>query len=216
MKYDAILFDLDGTLTESGTGIMNSVRYALTKMGFPIPPEETLRLFVGPPLAEAFQNHCGMSETQAEEAVRCYREYYAERGLFENAVYDGVPEMLSHLTAAGERLILATSKPEHFARRIMAHFGLDRYFAYIGGALTDGTRKEKAEVIAYVLETTGADPVRCLMIGDRCYDVTGAEAFGIPTLGVLWGYGSREELTEAGAMYLAAHPDEIKEIVKNV
>ena len=216
MKYDAILFDLDGTLTESGTGIMNSARYALTKMGFSIPPEETLRLFVGPPLTEAFQTHCGMTEAEAGEAIRCYREYYAERGLFENAVYDGVPEMLSDLTAMGERLVLATSKPEHFAKRILSHFGLDTYFAYIGGALTDGRRKEKAEVIAYVLETTGADPARCLMIGDRRYDVEGAKTFGIPTLGVLWGYGTEKELTDAGASYLAAHPDEIKEILDHV
>lgn len=215
MKYDAILFDLDGTLTESGTGIMNSVRYALTKMGFPIPPQSVLRTFVGPPLTEAFREHCGMTEAEAEEAIRCYREYYAERGLFENAVYDGVPEMLADLAAMGERLVLATSKPEHFAQKIMAHFDLDRYFTYIGGALTDGSRKEKAEVIAYVLEATGADPARCLMIGDRCYDVLGAKAFGIPTLGVLWGYGSKEELTEAGASYLAAHPGEIKEMIEN-
>ena len=216
MKYDAILFDLDGTLTESGPGIMNSARYALTKMGYPVPPESVLRAFIGPPLTEVFQTHCGMTATEAEETVRCYREYYAERGLFENAVYDGIPEMLADLAAAGERLVLATSKPEHFARKIMAHFDLDRYFVYVGGALTDGKRREKAEVIAYVLETVGADPARCLMVGDRCYDVVGAKTFGIPALGVLWGYGTREELTAAGASYLAAHPSEITEIISHV
>ena len=215
-KFDAILFDLDGTLTDSGEGIMNSVRYALTKMGAPIPPVEVLRAFVGPPLTEAFRDRCGMNEAQCEEAVRTYREYYKERGMLENRVYDGIPEMLEALVKRGERLVLATSKPEHFARQIMAHFHLASYFFYIGGALTDGTRKEKAEVIAYVLETIGADPARCLMIGDRCYDAEGASAFGIKTVGVTWGYGSEEELTDAGARYIARTPAEIVEVIDRV
>ncbi len=215
-NFDAILFDLDGTLTDSGEGIMNSARYALTKMGAPIPPESVLRTFVGPPLTESFRDHCGMNEAQCEETIRAYREYYKERGMFENRVYDGIPEMLAGLVTRGGKLVLATSKPEHFARQIMAHFHLDPYFAYIGGALTDGKRKEKAEVIAYVLETTGADPARCLMIGDRRYDAEGAAAFGIPTLGVLWGYGSEEELKNAGVRYIARKPQEILEIIDRV
>lgn len=215
-KLDAILFDLDGTLTDSGEGIMNSTRYALRKMGVPVPSDESLRTFVGPPLTESFGKHCGMTEAEAEQTVRAYREYYADRGIFENRVYDGVPEMLKSLADDGFRLILATSKPEHFARQIMEHFHLDGYFFYIGGALTDGRRKEKAEVIAYVMETTGIDPARCLMIGDRLYDVEGAAEFGIPTVGVLWGYGSKEELERAGALYIAEHPEQIKEIIDHV
>ncbi len=212
-KFDCILFDLDGTLTDSGEGIMNAARYALTKMGAPIPPEAVLRTFVGPPLTEAFRDHCGMNEAQCAETIRIYREYYADRGLFENRVYDGIHQMLSELADRGEKLILATSKPEHFARQIMEHFHLDSYFAYIGGALTDGKRKEKAEVIEYVLRTTGADPARCLMIGDRRYDAEGAAAFGIPTVGVTWGYGTEEELINAGVRYIARTPGEIGEIV---
>lgn len=212
-RFDCILFDLDGTLTDSGEGIMNAARYALTKMGAPIPPEAVLRTFVGPPLTEAFRNHCGMNEEQCAETIRIYREYYADRGLFENRVYDGIPQMLSDLAGRGEKLVLATSKPEHFARQIMEHFHLDSYFAYIGGALTDGKRKEKAEVIEYVLRTTGADPARCLMIGDRRYDAEGAAAFGIPTVGVTWGYGTEEELINAGVRYIARTPGEIGEIV---
>ena len=212
-KYDTLLFDLDGTLTDSGSGILRSVRYALTKMGKPIPPEETLHLFVGPPLTEAFSRHCGMDTATADEAVRCYREYYSVTGIFENEVYADIPALLSALSADGARLVLATAKPEHFARRIMEHFGLARYFSYIGGALTDGTRHDKADVIRYVLQTTGADPARGLMIGDRCYDVTGAAMFGIPAVGVLWGYGTREELAEAGAVALAETPKELEEMI---
>ena len=214
-KFDAVFFDLDGTLTDSGEGIMNSARYALRKMDLPVPEEAVLRTFVGPPLTTAFREICGMDEATAEEAVRLYREYYVAGGMLENTVYPGIREMLESLCAAGERLVVATSKPEHFARQIMDHFGLSPYFAYIGGALLHA-RKENAEISTYVLEPTGADPARCIMIGDRQYDILGANAFGMPAVGVLWGYGSREELTEAGAAYLAAHPAEIKEIIDHV
>lgn len=214
-KFDVILFDLDGTLTDSGEGILNSVRYALWKMNCPVPKESVLRRFIGPPLTDAFRELCGMSEADAEEAVRLYREYYTAGGMLENRVYDGIPEMLETLCAAGERLALATSKPEQFARKIMDHFGLTPYFTYVGGALLH-SRKEKEEVITYTLGAVGADPARCIMIGDRHYDVLGAKAFGMPAVGVLWGYGSREELTEAGAARLAETPSEIKEILENV
>jgi phosphoglycolate phosphatase len=184
-------------------------------MQWPVPAEEKLRLFIGPPLSAAFSEICGMDDETAAEAVRCYREYYSAGGLLENTVYAGVPEMLADLNAAGERLVIATSKPEVFARKITDHFGLTRYFAFVGGALMHA-RKEKDEVLAYVLDTVGADPARCVMIGDRHYDVRGAKAFGMPAVGVLWGYGSREELTEAGAARIAGAPAEIKEILNDI
>ncbi len=213
MKVNAILFDLDGTLTDSGIGIMNCLRRALTEMGERIPPDETLRLFVGPPLTEAFSEHCGMDEARAEEAIRVYRKHYSAGGLFENEVYDGIPAMLAALNERGISLYLATSKPEHYAVQIMDHFDLTKYFTYIGGALTDGKRREKAEVIAYVLETTGVSADTCVMVGDRMYDVEGASAFGIPTLGVTWGYGAREELAEAGAAWIADTPADVVKTV---
>lgn len=209
MSVKAILFDLDGTLTDSGPGIMNCLRRALAEMGETIPPEETLRLFVGPPLAEAFAEHCGMDPQRCEEAIRVYRKHYSAGGLFENTVYPGISEMLAALQDRGVPLYLATSKPEHYAKQIMEHFDLAKYFAYIGGALTDGKRREKSEVIAYVLETTGHSPDECIMIGDRKYDVEGAALFGIPTLGVTWGYGTREELQNTGAKWIADTPDDV-------
>ncbi len=212
MNLSAILFDLDGTLTDSGPGIMNCLRLALTEMDEVIPEEKILRLFVGPPLTEAFGEHCGMDLARAEEAIRIYRKHYTAVGIFDNTVYNGIPEMLAALSKIAP-LYLATSKPEHYARQIMEHFDLAKYFTYIGGALTDGKRREKAEVIAYVLETTGIPAENCLMIGDRKYDVEGAVAFGIPTLGVTWGYGSAEELSTAGARYIADTPTDVVKAV---
>ncbi len=209
MSLRAILFDLDGTLTDSGPGIMGCLKKALAEMGERIPSEETLRLFVGPPLAEAFAAHCGMSPDRCEEAIRVYRKHYSAGGLFENTVYDGVREMLAELCARGVQLYLATSKPEHFAKAIMEHFSLEAYFTYIGGALTDGKRREKAEVIEYVLAENGLSADEVIMIGDRKYDVEGAASFGIPTLGVTWGYGTEDELTKAGAKWIAHTPREV-------
>lgn len=216
MSLKAILFDLDGTLTDSGPGIMHCLTLALTEMGEAVPPTEILRRFVGPPLTEAFAEHCGMDTERAEEAIRVYRKHYSAGGLFENTVYPGIPEMLAALCELGLPLCLATSKPEHYAKQIMEHFDLAQYFAYIGGALTDGKRREKAEVIAYVLETTGLAADECVMIGDRKYDVEGAASFGIPTLGVTWGYGDRAELLEAGAAWIADSAAEAVETIRTL
>ena len=176
--YTIILFDLDGTLTDSAPGILNSVRYACRKLGLPIPGEETPRRFLGPPLIASF------------------REYFPTKGLFENEVYPGVPALLADLKAAGKTVILATSKPEAFARRIMEHFDLARYCDFICGATLDETRTDKAEVIAYALETAGiTDKSRAVMVGDREHDVLGAKKNGLPCIGAVYGYGTAEELT---------------------
>ncbi len=210
---DAILFDLDGTLTDSGRGIQNSVRYALSKMGRPIPPVSVLRKFVGPPLTEAFAAFCGMTAEEAREALSAYREYYRPKGMLENEVYKGVPAMLDALRARGERLFLATSKPEPFARQILDHFELTKYFDFVGAASLDASRADKPQVIRHVLDSTGVCPKRCLMVGDRFYDVEGAALFGMPTLGVLWGYGDEAELRCAGAVQLARTPMEVLEVL---
>ena len=204
MQYKTILFDLDGTLTDSAPGILNSVRYGCRKMGLEVPDEATLRRFLGPPLVDSFRNLVGLSDADADRAVAAFREYFPTKGIFENEVYPGIPAMLADLHGKGCKLILATSKPEEYARRIMAHFDLEQYFTAICGATLDETRTDKAEVIAYALETADiTDKIGVVMVGDREHDVIGAKKNNLPCIGALYGYGSREELTAAGAVAIA-------------
>lgn len=213
MRAETILFDLDGTLTNPGLGITNSILYALGEMGRDTPPRESLYRFIGPPLRESFEKFCGMNEAESAEALRLYRVYFAERGLFENEVYPGVPAMLAALRDAGVTLLLATSKPEIYARRILAHFSLSEYFVFAGGSELSGERVRKADVIAYSLAKAGisraADRRDIWMVGDRLHDIEGAREHGIPAVGVLWGYGSAEELTAAGASVLVDSPEDL-------
>jgi len=210
MEISTVLFDLDGTITDSGSGIINSVKYALKKAGRKIPPEDELRKFIGPPLQEQFMKCCGIEEKEAAEMVVLYREYYQEEGIFDNRVYDGVMEMLKTLKEAGLTIVMATSKPEKFAKMIAEHFGL------IGGACMDGARTKKQEVIQYVLEQCKEkDREKIRMVGDRCYDIEGANREGIRAIGVLYGYGSKEELEEAGADGLAETPEEVVRMILN-
>ena len=209
--YKTLLFDLDGTLTDPGEGITNSVSYALRCFGITPPPREALYPFIGPPLVDSFRNFYGFSDADAHKAVDCYREYYRDRGIFENALYDGIPELLRDLHAAGYQILLATSKPEHFAIQILEHFGILPRFHHVAGALMDESRTKKNEVIAHALAISGANPAEALMIGDREYDVLGAKEFSIPTVGVLFGYGSREELETAGAAYIAPTVQALRE-----
>ncbi|MBP3633602.1 MAG: HAD family hydrolase [Oscillospiraceae bacterium] len=198
-----VLFDLDGTLTESGIGITRSVMYALRQFGITERDPETLARFIGPPLVDSFHKYYGFPMEQAELAVKYYREYYSVTGIFENRVYDGVREMLSALNERGVGCVLATSKPEHYAVKILDHFDLSSYFTAVCGATMDTSRSKKADVIAYALKTVGADPARTVMVGDRDQDILGAKTFGLSAVGVLYGYGSREELLSAGADALA-------------
>ena len=203
-KYKYILFDLDGTITDSALGITNSVKYALNKLNAPIPPYETLCKFIGPPLLDGFRDFCGFDAEKAQEAVKLYREYYETTGLYENAVYDGIPEFLRALKEKGKTVILATSKPEKFARLILEHFNLIQYFDYAAGATIDETRNKKDAVIAYALkECNITDKSLAVMVGDRHHDIFGAKQNGISCVGVLYGFGNREELESAGADYIA-------------
>ena len=213
MKPHCIFFDLDGTLTDSGPGIVHSVAYALGKLGVEPPEPEKLRPFIGPPLLWSFGHFYGFDVEKCREGVRLYREYFTAGGMFENSVYPGIPEALERLGHAGFRLAVATSKPEEFSQKIIGHFGLDKYFEAVCGATMDETRTEKADVIRYALETAGVSPEESLMVGDREHDVLGAKAVGLPCLGILWGYGSREELTNAGAAALAETPAEMAELI---
>lgn len=216
MRYSYILFDLDGTVTKSGPGIVNSVRYALKKMGKPELSEETLEKFVGPPLAQSMMRYAGMTEQEAKEAILCYREYYTTKGIYENSVYPGVEEMLKRLKDAGLILALATSKPEVFAGQILDYFHLSPYFSFVCGASLDEKRVEKAEVIAYALQTMGVGEEQkkeVLMVGDRENDILGAKENGLDALGVLYGYGNRKELEEAGACAIAATAGEAAALI---
>lgn len=211
--YKTILFDLDGTLTDPGLGITNAVAYALQKLGRAVPPRTELYRYIGPPLLPSFQSYAGMDEAEARRALGLYREYFAPRGIFENEVYPGIPELLAALKDAGRQLVLATSKPEPFARRILEHFALAGYFDLVAGSTLEETRTEKREVIAWALEKARADPARTVMVGDRSYDVQGAAANGIPCIGVLFGYGSAGELRDAGAVAVAATVQELRALL---
>lgn len=213
MKYSTYLFDLDGTLTDSGPGIINAVKYSLKKSGDEIPPQSVLLKFIGPPLWESFESLCGFSKEKAETAVKYYREYYRETGLFENTVYDGIPELLKRLKDSGKQLAVATSKPEPFSIRILEHFGLADYFDSITGSNLDGTRKEKSEVVACALERCGVtDKSSAVMIGDRKHDIIGAHSNGLDCIYVLYGYGNSDEAKEHNAKYIVNSPAEIADI----
>ena len=208
-----ILFDLDGVISNNSDGIIGGVIHAMESFSVEVPSKSELLRFIGPPLKDAFADFCGMSEEVAERAVACYREYYRERGIFENVMYDGVHDMLKAIKESGRKLYLATSKPEEFARRICAHFGIDGYFEYIGGATFDGKRGRKSDVIRYVMDKFDINPSEAVMIGDRHHDVLGAKACGIPCIGVLFGFGDKKELEDSGADIVVSTPQEIAEVI---
>ena len=212
--YKYILFDLDGTLTDSAPGSTASVKYALEKSGEPVPDYPVLCKFIGPPLLYGFMNFCGMSEERAEKAVGYYREYYGVKGIFESELYPGIKELLSQLFSSNKKVILATSKPEVFAVKILEHFGISDYFYFTAGATLDKTRTEKADVIAYALKSAGVtDRRKAVMVGDRFHDIDGAKANGIRSVGVLYGFGSRKELENAGADFIAMDTNELYRIL---
>lgn len=202
--YNTVLFDLDGTLTDPAVGITNSVSYALKKWGIEVSDRTELYKFIGPPLVDSFCKYYGFSREDGELSVKYYREYFADKGLFENSVYDGVPEMLAELKKRGKRLIVATSKPEFFSEKILRHFELDTYFDFLAGATLDSSRVKKADVIAHALKSCDITELSTVvMVGDREHDVLGAAHFGMDSIGVLYGYGDREELVAAGATFIA-------------
>lgn len=199
-----VLFDLDGTLTDPGLGITNSVMHALGKYGVAVKDRSELFPFIGPPLHESFEKFYGFSREEAMRAVAYYREYFAEKGLYENILYDGIKDLLETLRNRGARLAVATSKPEVYAKRILAHFDIEKHFDCVAGSNLDGTRIQKNEVIRSALDRCGiADLSKTVMVGDREHDVIGAKRVGIASVGVLYGYGSRRELEAAGADFIA-------------
>jgi len=213
MKNLTVLFDLDGTLTDSGEGIINCATLALEHFGLPVPDRDTMRIFVGPPLRDTFLQF-GVQEADVEEAIAVFRGRYSRVGKFENVPYSGIRELLEALQKAGHRLFVATSKPEMLAEEILAKFDLARYFERICGATLDGSRDSKASVIAYLLAQAG-DVQNAVMVGDTAFDVIGAKEHGIPAVGVAWGYGVAAEMEQAGAMAIAKDPQQLQKILMN-
>lgn len=212
--FDTILFDLDGTLTDPGEGITNSVAYALDKYGIDVQDKRELYKFIGPPLVDSFMKYYGFDEDKALQAVEYYREYFRNKGIFENEVYEGVEDMLRRLHADGKRIVLATSKPEEFALRILEHFELKKYFTVVAGASMDSSRSKKGDVIAYALSMCGnVDKSTVVMVGDREHDIIGAKENALASIGVLYGYGNEEELQNSGADFIAATPEDILKLI---
>lgn len=216
MRQQVILFDLDGTLTDPAEGITNAIAHALTYYGIHITDKRTLLPLIGPPLHDSFMRHYGMDEHTAREAIEHYREHFATKGLLENQVYPGVEEMLRQLHASGKRLVVATSKPELFAVRILEHFGFAKYFVAICGApMYPPTGFGKTDVIKDALRRMGGiAPADAIMVGDRRHDILGAHAVGMKAVGILYGYGDRPELEECGAEYIAPTVEDLTNLLK--
>ncbi len=213
-NFNTVLFDLDGTLTDSSPGIFNCVKHALTLLGRDIPDENVLKKFLGPPLRYSFTEFCGLDEDTAVQAVKLYRQRYGTVMTTENALYNGVESMLKQLHNGGITIGVATSKPEKYAVKILEDFGIKRYFKTVCGTTPEENRTEKVYLIEKALRVCGVtDLSTAVMVGDRFYDIEGAKAAGIASVGALYGYGSRLELENAGADYTAASPDDIVKII---
>ena len=212
-KYKYIAFDLDGTLTDPEHGLIEGFLYAFKKMGITdYGSRESLRRFIGPSLYKVWQDEFGLNEHTVVDAIEKFREYYNIYGWWDNKVYDGIPEMLGRVRASGKVLLLATSKPEGTAKKIMSLFGLDKYFDFLGGAAGDN-RDHKWQVLEYSMREVGADPASTVLVGDRIYDAEGARICGIDSIGVRWGHGTDEELSTAGFTAIVSTPDELTELI---
>lgn len=210
---DNFLFDLDGTLTDPSLGITKSVAYALRSYGIETEDLSSLNKFIGPPLTDSFKRYYGFSDEEAVKAMWKYREYFSEKGLFENTLYPHVEEMLSSLKEKGKKLLIATSKPEIYTIEILKHFGIYKYFDFVAGNTLEEERATKEAVIAYAIESSGIDPKNSVMIGDRKFDILAGKSFGMKTVGAEFGFPEENELTKAGADYIAKTYEEMKNIV---
>ncbi len=211
--YQYLLFDLDGTLTDSQEGIINSIRYALGKLGITENDEDKLLTFIGPPFVNSLREHYGFDESRIGTAVTTYREYFTSKGIYENRLYPGVAEMLGRVRESGKNLVLATSKPEVYALRILELFGIREYFGIVSGSSLDGSISVKSDIIRRVFEQTGDEHrEKSIMIGDRKHDILGARENGIDSVGVLYGYGKPEEITAALPTYTVRSVAELTEL----
>lgn len=213
-NFDYILFDLDGTITDSGEGITKSVQYALKSFGITVDNLKDLNKFIGPPLKDSFKKYYNFNDEEAELGLKKYREYYADKGIYENKLYDGIIETLEALKKRGKEIVLATSKPEVYAKQILKYFNVDKYFSFAAGADFEETRVKKGEVIKYALEEAKiSDLSKVVMVGDREHDIIGAKENNIKSIGVLFGFGDVVELTQARADYIAKDTRELLSIL---
>ncbi|MCR4678418.1 MAG: HAD hydrolase-like protein [Lachnospiraceae bacterium] len=217
--YKYVLFDLDGTISDPKVGICTSVQQALKKFGIDVADINTLTPFIGPPLRDSFRDFYHIKPEDMEDVIAAYRARFSTVGLFENDLYDGIPELLKSLKENGRKLALASSKPRVFVEKILDHFGISQYFDVIMGSELDGTRENKSEIIAECLRLFELDPSgdlsETVMVGDRKYDIEAANAAGLPNIAVSYGYGSEEELSNAGAMVIAGTVKELENILLN-
>ena len=212
-NYDIVLFDLDGTLTDSIDGIVNAVKYSCRNLGLRIPDAQELLEFIGPPMTESFSTHFGLKGEENKKAMELYHVYYADKGWKENKVYDGITEMLENLKKKGKTLALCTNKPAHYAKDIMDYFDLTKYMDYIGGRNDEQGITSKWKVIDHTLKMLNAEDInKAIMVGDRHFDVEGADIVGIKTIGVTFGYGTRKELEESGAVVVVDTPKELADL----
>jgi phosphoglycolate phosphatase len=213
-NYSTVFFDLDGTLVDSGEGVRNSVEYALKKFGIEVENKDSLSCFIGPPLTVSFKTFYGFDDENADRGVAYYREYYKDKGIFEGYVYDGIEETLKRLKDAGKRVMVATSKPEEYAKRVLEKFGIAKYFDFIAGATMDEkTRANKIEIMQYAFDSCGASPSDTIMVGDRLFDIEGAKHFGMECIAVLYGYGSMEEFERYGAEYIVETAEDVANLI---
>ncbi len=212
--YNVIAFDLDGTLTNPERGLLSAFVYAFKKLGIYDGDREGLKRYIGPPLYDEWQKDFGWSFDEASTAVEIFREYYNVYGWWDNEVYPGIPELLSELRSAGKRLVVATSKPEETAKKVLKLFELDKYFDYIAGASMNGSEDLKWQILSRAIRSVGGSPEDTILVGDRKYDAEGAARVGCDSLGVLWGHGSREELEAAEFTALAGTPARVLELLK--
>lgn len=211
--WSELLFDLDGTLTDPAECITGSVRYAMEKMGHPVLPQEVLLKFIGPPLDEMFADVCGFTHSETQQAILYFREYFSETGIHQNRLYSGMAETLARLKAAGKRMYIATTKPSLYATQILETFEIAHYFNFVSGSELTHAGSPKAEIVQRVLDETGIDPKKAVMIGDRLHDVVGAHKNGLPCIGLLLGYGGRQELEDAGADYIAEDLAQLEQLL---
>lgn len=213
--FEYVFFDLDGTITDSGNGIINAALYALEKYNISVNEKNELRKFIGPPLQDSFSTDYGFNEEEIDGVIATFREYYSEKGLFENEVYQGMEEVLKELKNRNKKLVIATSKPEVFTIKVLEHFDLLKYFDYIGAASLDDSKIKKGEIIAEAIETLNIDDLeKVVMVGDRKHDIKGANVNGIASIGCMWGYGNIEEFQKHEATYIANEVLDLLEIIK--
>ena len=213
----SVFFDLDGTLTDPREGIVNCLCHALSQLGHPCPPESTLTRYIGPPLRDSFSIILDTNDDHTlDHALRLYRKRFGDRGLFENKVYAGVPEVLQRLTGMERECFVVTSKPTVYAKRITEHFELHRFLRGVYGSNLDGRLTDKKDLIAHILRREKIDPQRCVMVGDRDHDIIGARANGVRVIGVTWGYGSRQELNDARPTAICDTPAQLPRLIESI